>query len=89
MQDLPKKKKPYTYFTKPKLISQVILGVRVVEKTNEISSRAKKKVYGHTKPKVCECCGQSSEKSLVVDQAANDTLRFRGWLCEQCNHLHR
>lgn len=44
-----------------------------------------KKVYGHTKPKVCECCGQSSEKSLVVDHCHN-TLRFRGWLCEQCNH---
>jgi hypothetical protein len=30
---LAKKKNPYTYFTKPKLISQVmILGVRVVEK---------------------------------------------------------
>ena len=44
-----------------------------------------KKVYGHTKPKECECCGQSSEKSLVVDHCHN-TLRFRGWLCEQCNH---
>ena len=36
-------------------------------------------------PDVCNCCGKPSHKSLVVDHC-HETLKFRGWLCETCNH---
>ena len=44
-----------------------------------------KKRFGHLKTEVCDCCGETSNKTLVIDHC-HDTLRFRGWLCEQCNH---
>jgi len=40
--------------------------------------------YKSIKPKVCDCCGEPSNKSLVVDHCHN-TLKFRGWLCASCN----
>ena len=44
-----------------------------------------RKIHGHKKTDFCDCCGQRSHKSLVIDHC-HETLRFRGWLCEQCNH---
>ena len=32
----------------------------------------------------CECCGQTSHKTLVLDHC-HKTQAFRGWLCERCN----
>ena len=40
--------------------------------------------YNSVKPKVCDCCGEPSKKSLVVDHC-HDTLKFRGWICASCN----
>jgi len=39
----------------------------------------------HTIPEVCNCCDKPSNKPLVVDHC-HETLKFRGWLCESCNH---
>ena len=44
-----------------------------------------RKRYEHLRTDNCECCGNSSNKSLVVDHCHN-TLRFRGWICQTCNH---
>ena len=33
----------------------------------------------------CDCCGEIPEKSLVLDHC-HKTLKFRGWICEPCNH---
>jgi hypothetical protein len=44
-----------------------------------------RKRYEHLKTNFCECCGNTSNKSLVVDHC-HDTLRFRGWICQSCNH---
>ncbi len=33
---------------------------------------------------VCDCCGKSTYKTLVLDHC-HDTDTFRGWLCEWCN----
>lgn len=44
-----------------------------------------KKRFHHLKPEVCDCCGKEHHKSLVLDHDHN-TLAFRGWICEPCNH---
>jgi hypothetical protein len=41
--------------------------------------------YWHLKTDVCDCCGNTHHKSLVLDHDHN-TLKFRGWICEPCNH---
>lgn len=43
-----------------------------------------KKRWEHLKTNVCDCCGQEHHKTLVLDHDHN-TLRFRGWICEDCN----
>lgn len=35
------------------------------------------------KPDTCECCGRSHKK-IVVDHC-HLTMRFRGWICDDCN----
>ena len=45
--------------------------------------RALKKEAGEP-PEVCGCCGERSEKTLVLDHC-HETEEFRGWLCQTCN----
>lgn len=33
----------------------------------------------------CECCGRLPEKTLHLDHD-HRTGKFRGWICQQCNH---
>jgi len=47
--------------------------------------RSFKKRYAHLKGVECDCCGKIPTKSLVVDHD-HKTLKFRGWICEPCNH---
>ena len=35
-------------------------------------------------PERCECCGNKSHKTLVLDHC-HETNQFRGWICEACN----
>jgi len=44
-----------------------------------------KNKFNHLKTDVCDCCGNKHHKSLVLDHDHN-TLSFRGWICEPCNH---
>ena len=48
---------------------------------NKMLQRIKK--AAPKKPDRCECCGKVTEK-LVVDHC-HDKLRFRGWICQNCN----
>ena len=41
--------------------------------------------YGSLKGDTCDCCGEEHNKSLVLDHD-HKTLRFRGFICEPCNH---
>lgn len=43
-----------------------------------------KKSWDHLKTNICDCCGQEHHKTLVLDHDHN-TLKFRGWICEDCN----
>ena len=36
-------------------------------------------------PDRCECCGGISNKVFVLDHC-HETNKFRGWICESCNH---
>lgn len=38
---------------------------------------------GRPKPSHCECCGDPAK--LVFDHC-HTTGKFRGWICQQCNH---
>lgn len=44
-----------------------------------------RKLHEHKKTDRCDCCGEIPEKSLVLDHC-HKTLKFRGWICEPCNH---
>ena len=37
------------------------------------------------RPDVCEVCKSRSSKSLHLDHD-HSTMKFRGWLCQPCNH---
>jgi|TARA_B100001094_G_scaffold204158_1_gene198089 hypothetical protein len=54
-----------------------------IKKQSKLRSELRK-VHEHKKTPFCDCCGQRSQKSLVLDHC-HETLKFRGWLCEQCN----
>jgi|TARA_R110000851_G_scaffold58435_2_gene135680 hypothetical protein len=45
--------------------------------------RRKLKRYAPPKPKMCVCCGKPTDK-MVLDHC-HITLKFRGWLCINCN----
>ena len=36
------------------------------------------------RPDVCECCGERPSKWTMDHD--HETKRFRGWVCESCNH---
>jgi len=55
-----------------------------IKKQTKLRNELKQR-FGHLKPEVCDCCGKEHHKSLVLDHDHN-TLAFRGWLCEPCNH---
>lgn len=55
-----------------------------IKKQTKLRKELKQK-YGHLKTDTCDCCGNEHEKSLVLDHCHN-TLTFRGWICEPCNH---
>ena len=55
-----------------------------IKKQAKLRKELKGKYY-HLKTDVCDCCGKEHHKSLVLDHDHN-TLRFRGWICEDCNH---
>ena len=55
-----------------------------IRKQTKLREELKKK-FNHVKPDVCDCCGKAHHKSLVLDHD-HETLKFRGWLCEHCNH---
>ena len=44
-----------------------------------------KNKYWHLRKELCDCCRKPSEKTLVIDHC-HETLKFRGWICEHCNH---
>ena len=55
-----------------------------IKKQTKLRNELKKR-FSHLKPEVCDCCGNEHHKSLVLDHDHN-TLAFRGWICEPCNH---
>ena len=55
-----------------------------IKKQTKLRKELKEKFY-HLKTDVCDCCGNAHHKSLVLDHDHN-TLKFRGWICEDCNH---
>ena len=54
-----------------------------IKKQSKLRNDLKKR-WEHLKTNVCDCCGQEHHKTLVLDHDHN-TLRFRGWICEDCN----
>ena len=46
--------------------------------------RRKLKRYAPPKPKMCACCGKRVPDKMVLDHC-HITLKFRGWLCINCN----
>lgn len=54
-----------------------------IKKQSKLRNELKKK-WQHLKTENCDCCGQKHHKSLVIDHDHN-TLKFRGWICEDCN----
>lgn len=55
-----------------------------IKKQTKLRNELKNK-FNHLKTDVCDCCGNKHHKSLVLDHD-HDTLAFRGWICEPCNH---
>lgn len=55
-----------------------------IKKQTKLRNELKNK-FNHLKTDVCDCCGNIHHKSLVLDHD-HDTLAFRGWICEPCNH---
>jgi hypothetical protein len=55
-----------------------------IRKQSKLRNELKKR-YEHLKTDICECCGNTHHKTLVLDHDHN-TLAFRGWICEDCNH---
>jgi hypothetical protein len=55
-----------------------------IKKQTKLRNDLKQK-YQHLKKDECDCCGKTHHKTLVLDHDHN-TLRFRGWICEDCNH---
>lgn len=57
-------------------------------KANQLArnSRWKKQGVAPTRdePEWCECCGRLPETVLCLDHD-HVTLKFRGWICRQCN----
>jgi len=54
------------------------------KKTTDVTEDLKKR-FAHLRTELCDCCGEVSDKTLVVDHC-HDTLKFRGWICQECNH---
>ena len=54
-----------------------------IKKQTKLRNELKAK-WEHLKTDVCDCCGREHHKSLVIDHD-HDTLKFRGWICENCN----
>lgn len=55
-----------------------------IKKQTKLRNELKQK-YQHLKQDECDCCGNTHHKTLVLDHDHN-TLKFRGWICEDCNH---
>lgn len=55
-----------------------------VRKQNRLREGFKRQ-YAHIKGISCDCCGSIPEKGLVIDHC-HKTNKFRGWICEPCNH---
>lgn len=49
-------------------------------------SKVRQKLYktAPPKPELCECCGKKPEKWTLDHDHKTD--KFRGWICENCNH---
>lgn len=54
-----------------------------IKKQTKLRDELKEK-YAYLKTDFCDCCGNTHEKSLVLDHDHN-TLKFRGWICDCCN----
>ena len=55
-----------------------------IKKQTKLRNELKEK-FLHLKEDTCACCEKTHHKSLVLDHD-HTTLRFRGWICEPCNH---
>ena len=55
-----------------------------IKKQSQLRSDLRSK-YQILMDDVCDCCGNTSNKSLVLDHD-HTTNAFRGWICEPCNH---
>lgn len=56
---------------------------KCIKKQTRLRESLKDK-YWHLKQDTCDCCGQESNKTLVLDHD-HETLAFRGWICDPCN----
>jgi acetyltransferase-like isoleucine patch superfamily enzyme len=54
-----------------------------IKKQSRLRNELRKR-WGHLKTDICDCCGNTHRKTLVLDHDHN-TLRFRGFICEDCN----
>ena len=68
-----------------KFINKDKLDIRCKDCVREQNKlRRKLKRYAPPKPKMCACCGKSVPDKMVLDHC-HITLKFRGWLCINCN----
>ena len=57
---------------------------KCIAKHQNVVNRLKKEIP-YPKNNKCDCCGKKSEFTLQLDHSHSKSLKFRGWLCRNCN----